>query len=146
MASSECSDQRRERACRAVDLCGEADRCYPGELMAGNLYVGAAAPVSTVFDVSSSGGAFDLTTIASARLVVRFANGTEQAWAASVGPIPPDVAATATRARLTRVHDVDDIPVGAEGSARVRADITLTGVAEPIRTRWRAVEILRDGV
>lgn len=114
--------------------------------MAGSLYVGAAAPVSTVFDVTSNGGDFDLTTIASARLVVRFANGSEQTWAADVGPIPPDGAVTATRARLTRVHDPEDIPEGAEGSARLRADITLTGFAEPVRTRWRPVEILREGV
>lgn len=108
--------------------------------------MGAAAPVSTVFDVSSSGGAFDLTTIASARLVVRFADGNVASWPAVVGPIPPAVAVTATRARLTRVHAVDDIPDGAEGSARIRADITLTGVDEPIRTRWRSVEILPEGV
>lgn|SRR5262245_35138388 len=114
--------------------------------MAGALYVGAAAPVSTVFDVSSSGGAFDLTTIDSARLVVRFASGLERTWDATVSPVPPDVAVIATRARLTRVHDAADIPEGVEGTARVRADITLTGVAEPIRTRWRPVEILREGV
>lgn len=117
-----------------------------GELMSGLLYVGAAAPVQTVFDVTSSGAPFDLSTIATARLHVRFADGSSQVWAATVGPIPPDVAATATRARLTRVHDVDDIPPGVEGSARIRADITLTGVDEPVRTRWRPVEILRDGV
>lgn len=113
--------------------------------MAGNLYVGAAAPVQTVFDVTSSGEPFDLTTIASARLVVRFDDGSSQVWAADVGPTPPDIAPTATRVRLTRVHDADDIPSGAEGTARIRADITLTGVAEPIRTRSRSVDILRDG-
>jgi hypothetical protein len=108
--------------------------------MAGSLYVGAAAPVRTVFNVTSTGGAFDLTTIASARLLVRFANGTVATWPATVS------APTTTSARLTRVHDEDDIPAGVEGTARVRADITLTGVVEPLRTRWRPVEILRDGV
>lgn len=113
--------------------------------MAGSLYVGAAAPVQTVFDVTSSGGAFDLSTIASARLFVRFADGSSGQWPAVVGPTPPDVAPTTTRARLTRVHDAADIPAGSEGSARVRADITLAGGAV-VRTRWRPVEILREGV
>lgn len=113
--------------------------------MAGSLYVGAAAPVQTVFDVSSSGAPFDLSTIASARLLVRFADGSAAEWPASVSATPPDVAPTATRARLTRVHDAADIPVGVEGTARVRADITLAGGAV-VRTRWRPVEILRDGV
>lgn len=112
--------------------------------MAGSLYVGARAPVSTVFDVSSSGAPFDLSTITSAQLLVRFADGSAAAWPATVGPTPPDVAATATRARLTRLHDAADIPVGVEGSARVRADVTLASGAA-LRTRWRAVEILRDG-
>lgn len=114
--------------------------------MAGQLYVGAAAPVQTVFDVTSSGGDFDLSAIASARLLVRFANGTVAEWPCTLGATPPDITATPTRARLTRVHDVPDIPSGTEGTARVRADITLIGVAEPLRTRWRPVEILRDGV
>lgn len=114
--------------------------------MAGNLYVGAAAPVSTVFDVTSSGAPFDLSTIASARLLVRFADGSAATWDADVGPTPPDVAPTPTRVRLTRVHEPEDIPPGVEGSARIRADITLTGVDEPVRTRWRPVEILREGV
>jgi len=114
--------------------------------MSGSLYVGAAAPVSTTFDVTSSGAPFDLSAITSARLLVRFANGVTATWAATVGPVPPDVAETATRARLTRVHAAGDIPVGAEGTARIRADITLDGVAEPVRTRWRAVEVMREGV
>jgi hypothetical protein len=115
-------------------------------MAAGNLYVGAAAPVQTVFDVTSSGGEFDLSAIDSARLLVRFVDGSTQTWDADVGPTPPDVAPTPTRARLTRVHEAADIPAGVEGTARIRADITLSGVVEPLRTRWRPVEILRDGV
>lgn len=107
--------------------------------MAGNLYPGAAAPVQTVFNVTSSGGAFDLSTIDSARLLVRFANGTSAEWPATVSN------ASETAARLTRVHDAADVPAGVEGTARVRADITLVG-GEVVRTRWRPVEILRDGV
>jgi hypothetical protein len=114
--------------------------------MAGNLYVGAAAPVQTVFDVTSRGAPFDLSTIDSARLLVRFEDGSTAIWPATIGPVPPDVAPTPTRARLTRVHDVGDIPLGAEGGARIRADISLTDVVEPVRTRWRPVEILREGV
>lgn len=113
--------------------------------MAGNLYVGAAAPVSTVFDVTSSGGDFDLSDIDSARLLVRFEDGSSASWTAVVSAIPPDIAPTATRARLTRLHDPADIPLGVEGTARVRADLTLTGGAQ-LRTRWRPIEILRDGV
>lgn len=111
----------------------------------GDLYVGAAAPVSTVFDVTSSGAPFDLSTIASANLLVRFRDGSVATWPATVGPTPPDVAAVATRARLTRLHAGGDIPAGVEGTARIRADILLTGGAS-LRTRWRPVEILRDGV
>lgn len=102
--------------------------------------MGAAAPVRTVFNVTSTGGAFDLSTIASARLLVRFANGSVATWPATVS------SPTATSATLTREHEADDIPAGVEGEARVRADITLTGVDEPVRTRWRPVQILRDGV
>lgn len=114
--------------------------------MAGNLYVGAAAPVQTVFDVTSSGEPFDLSSVVSARLLARFVNGASATWVATVGPVPPDIAPTTTRVRLTRVHQVDDIPAGVEGTVRIRADLTIDGVAEPLRTRWRAVEIIRDGV
>jgi hypothetical protein len=107
--------------------------------MSGNLYPGAAAPVQTVFNVTSSGGDFDLSTIDSARLLVRFSNGSAAEWPATVS------SATATAARLTRVHDAADVPVGVEGTARIRADITL-GSGAIVRTRWRPVEILRDGV
>lgn len=107
--------------------------------------MGAAAPVQTVFDVTSTGGSFNLSTISSARLLVRFANGTSATWVATVGATPPDGAATATRARLTRVHAEDDIPAGVEGTARVRADIELAS-GDVVRTRWRPVEILREGV
>lgn len=107
--------------------------------MSGSLYVGAAAPVRTLFDVTSSGGAFDLATITSARLLVRFANGELATWDATVSQ------ATTTGARLTRLHDAADIPLGAEGTARIRADITLAS-GDVVRTRWRPVEILRDGV
>lgn len=108
------------------------------------LYVGAAAPVQTVFDVSSSGAPFDLSDIESARLVVAFSNGTSATWEATVTAQPGDLAPTPTRCRLVRAHEPSDIPEGAEGTARVRADITLTGVDEPIRTRWRPFEVLSD--
>ena len=108
--------------------------------MSGSLYVGALAPVQTAFDVTSSGApSFDLTTITSARLLVRFENGSEAQWQASVS------LATASSARLTRLHQAGDIPAGVEGTARVRADITLASGAA-LRTRWRSVVILRDGV
>lgn len=139
MASSECSEHVASVPARAAFSVARST-AVTGELMSGLLYVGAAAPVQTVFDVTSSGGEFDLSTIASARLLVRFANGSSAEWPATVS------GATATSARLTRVHEVADIPPGVEGSARIRADVTLTGVAEPVRTRWRPVEILRDGV
>jgi hypothetical protein len=115
--------------------------------MAGALYVGAAAPIRTVFFVSSSGGAgFDLGTTESARLLVRFANGRTASWPAEVLPAPPHVALQPTIIQLVRVHDVEDIPTGAEGTARIRADVTLVGNPAPLRTRWRPVEILRDGI
>lgn len=113
--------------------------------MAGSLYVGAASPVRTVFDVTSSGGEFDLSTITSARLVVRFADGSVVEWPATVSATPPDLAPTATAARLTREHDPADILAGVEGTARVRADVTLASGAV-LRTRARPVEILREGV
>lgn len=108
--------------------------------MSGSLYVGALAPVQTAFDVTSSGeAAFDLTTIASARLIVRWADGSSGSWPVVVS------GATPSSARLTRLHQAGDIPIGVEGTARVRADITLASGAA-LRTRWRPVEILRDGV
>src|SRR6187551_683762 len=76
-------------------------------IMSGSLYVGAAAPVRTVFEVTSSGGEFDLSTIDTASLLVRFANGSAATWPATVS------AATETSATLTRSHDEDDIPAGA---------------------------------
>lgn len=108
------------------------------------LYVGAAAPVQTVFDVSSSGAPFDLSTVDSAVLLVAFANGVTASWPVTVEAQPGDDDPTPTRCRLVRVHDAADVPEGAEGTARIRADILLTGVAEPIRTRWRAFEVLSD--
>src|SRR5262245_7873770 len=115
--------------------------------MSGQLYAGAAAPVKTVFDVTATGeDGFDLTDIVSARLVFLFHNGVTKTFDATVGPTPPDEAATATAARLTRVHESSDIPTGCEGSARVRADITLDGYPNPVRTRWRAIEVLPAAV
>lgn len=107
--------------------------------MPGSLYVGAAAPVRTVFDVTSSGGEFDLSSITSARLVVRFDDGSSATWPAVVSN------ATETSARLTREHDAADIPPNTEGTARVRADITL-GSGAVVRTRAVSVNILREGV
>lgn len=116
--------------------------------MSGQLYAGAADPVRTVFDVTASGeDGFDLTEIESARLVVLFSNGITKTWEATVSSHPDDdEGPTETRARLTRVHESADIPVGCEGTARVRADITLSGFASPVRTRWRALEVIPAAV
>lgn len=115
--------------------------------MSGHLYVGALAPVRTTFIVTASGSnGFDLTEATSARLVVKFANGVETSWDAAIEAVAPDVAVTATRARLVRVHEEGDIPAGVEGSARIRADITLADFTAPVRTRWRAVEVLPEAV
>ncbi len=111
------------------------------------LYVGAAAPVTTKYDLTVSDVAFDLTTIEAggANLLVRFANSVTATWLCSTSGVPPAGSPTASAVRLTRLHAPDDVPEGAEGIAKIRADVKLTGSAEPIRGEWMDVNIVPEG-
>ena len=109
------------------------------------LYVGAVAPVSTVYDLTTDDPAFDLTTASAADLHVWFENDDEADWSCSLSPIPPDGAIGAGRLRLTRLHQSADLPEGSEGTIRVQPRVTIPASAEPIRGEVRAIPVERAG-
>ncbi len=109
------------------------------------LHPGVAAPVSTKYDLTVNDAAFDLTTITGQRMLVRFANDATASWDCARGPIPPDVAITPTRVRLTRLHAIDDVPEGTEGKAWIRADVDIPASAVPLRGEWMQVNIVPEG-
>lgn len=107
------------------------------------VFPGIVAPASTKYDLTTDDPAFDLSTVTAARLLVIYDNDDTATWDCTFGPIPPDVAPTATAVRLTRLHQADDIPAGSEGKIMIRADCDIAGGVAT--GDWRTVTVEREG-
>lgn len=105
------------------------------------VYPGIVAPASTRYDLTTDDPAFDLSTVTAARLVVLFDDETTATWDCTFGAIPGVAAANGVR--LTRLHQADDIPEGAEGKVMIRADCDIAGGLAT--GDWRTVPVERAG-
>jgi len=89
--------------------------------MTQSLYPGGLDPLRSVVIVESSDANFDLALVASAVILAVLPDNTEKSWPATLS------AQTSTSVTLTRIHEAGDIPDDAEGTAYLRAQLTLAG-------------------
>jgi hypothetical protein len=100
------------------------------------LYPGCAAPISTVVIVSSP--SLDISAAVAARIKIRLPDD-------SIVDLPGVISGlSATGCTVTREHEVDDIPEGSEGSARVWAELDI-GADAALVTSSHSISILAVG-
>ena|SRR3972149_112250 len=103
------------------------------------LYPGCVSPISTVVFVETDSVDIDLSTATAGRIIAVLPDNTEVSWDADISD------EEAGELTLTRAHQADDIPVGSEGTAYIRAEIDIPASTAPIVTSSRPVPIHKLG-